>query len=151
MIRPAEVSAASLTRRPFQPRTRPLLAGLSPHRENLFCGQRQRTPKEPVTTKNDARDRRWAESPAVTPGYVGDFHRRPEARQNEGVAGGAEEIRTDGHRGMSLTRRRFPRPARRQHVECLASLGERRSFTGGALVAAHDYIDIKRIEFDPAA
>src|SRR5579872_6309562 len=64
------------------------------HRENLFGRQRQRTPKEPVTTKNDARDRRWAESPAVTPGYVEDFHRRPKARQNARVAGGAEGIQT---------------------------------------------------------
>src|SRR5579872_1408341 len=58
------------------------------HCENLFGRQRQRTPKAVVTTENEARDRRWAESPAITPGYMEDFHRRPEARQNEGVAGG---------------------------------------------------------------
>src|SRR6185437_5784460 len=52
------------------------------------------TPKEPVTTKNDARDGRWAESPTVTPGYVEDFHRRPKARQNAGVAGGGCRTRT---------------------------------------------------------
>ena len=51
----------------------------------------------------------------------------------------------------NLDRRRFFRPARCLDVERLASLGERRSFTGGALVAAHDHVDIERIEFEPAA
>jgi hypothetical protein len=84
------------------------------HRENLFGRQRQRTPKETVTTRNDARDRPWSESPAVTPGYVEDFHRRPEARQNAGMAGGACKTRTADHLAMLSALMRINAPEARR-------------------------------------
>ena len=86
--------------RSLQPRVRPPCRSFA-HRENLIGGQRQGTPKAAVTTRNDARDRRWAESPAVTPGYVEDFHRRPKARRNAGVAGGPGRTRTCNQTVMS--------------------------------------------------
>ena len=142
MIRPTEhpppAYAPSLPAAHLSSPSRPFA-----HCENLFCGQRQRTPKAVVTTENEARDRRWAESPAVTHGYVEDFHRRPKARQNAGVVGGGHsrakpvsagefpinrennweyldfwvfwpKLAVRNDRVFSVLRRKFPKPRNRE-------------------------------------
>jgi hypothetical protein len=58
--------------------------------------------------------------------------------------------RLSSDRDDPLDRRCLPRPARRQRLELLAGLDEDCGLACGGLIAAHDHVDIERIEFDAA-